>query len=81
MYEKGAGLSKSSVIFGSHVNVGGRNAEPLDTASSIKQPKLMLKTVQFLNHCRIRINCVKQQKLAQPISPAVDSNNEPQLIL
>ena len=42
--------------------------------------KLMLKTLQFLNHCRSRINRIKQQKLALPKSPTLDSYNGHQLI-
>ena len=36
---------------------------------------IVLKTVQFLNHCRNRINPIKQQKLALPIYPSLESYN------
>ena len=32
-------------------------------------PILVLKTLRLLNYSRSRINCIKQQKLALPISP------------
>ena len=37
--------------------------------------ELVLKTLQFLNYCRSRINRIKQQKLALPISLTLDSYN------
>ena len=42
--------------FGCRGNGIGRNATPLETASTIKQQKLMFKTLQFLNRCRSHIN-------------------------
>ena len=39
-----------------------------------------VKTSQFLNYCRSRINRIKQQKLALPMSPTLDSCNCRQLI-
>ena len=47
----------------------------------MKQQKLVLKTEQFLNHGNSRINRIKQQKLALPKSPTLDSYNGRQLIL
>ena len=46
----------------------------------IFKDKLVLKISQFLNCCRSRINRTKQQKLALPISPTLDSYNGHQLI-
>ena len=48
--------------FGRHVNVGWRNASLLTRlASSIKQQqKVVLKTLQFLNYCRRRINRINR---------------------
>ena len=40
---------------------------------------LVLKPLQFLNHCRSRINRIKQQILAVPKSPTLDSYNGRQL--
>ena len=37
--------------------------------------------LQFLKHCSSRIICIKQQKLALPISPTLDSYNGRQMIL
>ena len=64
--------------FGCHVNVGGRDATPLETASSIKQQKIMLKPLQFLNPC---INRIKRQTLAMPMSPTLGCYNGHQLVL
>ena len=42
--------------------------------------QLVLKLLQFLNHCRSRISRIKQQTLAPPKSPTLDSYNGRQLI-
>ena len=43
--------------------------------------KISVKIVLFLSHCRSRISRTKQQKLALPISPTLNSYNGRQLIL
>ena len=45
------------------------------------QYKLVLKPLQFLNHCMSRINRIKEQKLALPVSRTLDSYNGRQVIL
>ena len=52
--------------------------------SCIKQQKFKInvkKTLQFINPCGCRINRIKQQKLALPISPTLGSYSGCQLIL
>ena len=46
----------------------------------ISHLRIVLKTLQFLNYCRSRINRIKQQKLALPLFPTLDSYNGRQLI-
>ena len=52
-----------------------------ETASGIKLQKFVLKILQFPNHCRSRINRIRQRKLALSTSLTLDSDNGRQLIL
>ena len=66
-YKKLASVFQNPGLFWSPCQPGWAKRYTVETASSIKLKKLVLKTVQFLNHCRSRINHIKQQKLALPI--------------
>ena len=72
---------ENPLLFWSPCQSGRTKRFTAETASSIKQQKLVLETLQFFNYCRSRVNRIKQQKLALPISCTLDSFNGRQLML